>query len=166
MYVWSNQSDQFVWRKYSRYILLISLTSVVQFWTLPPLILWFPNLFQHMVGLLGRVISSSQGLYLHRTTQRRKTRTNILALSGIWIRDLVYERSRPAPQLRGPWIGVRIYWVYIFSPRNYGWRNAAQVSACYAHTRTTNGFRQNLHKPIWNKKICYPFLTAYVSFVF
>jgi hypothetical protein len=29
---------------------------------------------RHMVGLLGRVISSSQGLYLHRTTQHRQTR--------------------------------------------------------------------------------------------
>jgi hypothetical protein len=36
-----------------------------------------------MVGLLGRVISPSQGPYLHRTTQHRKTRTNIHALSGI-----------------------------------------------------------------------------------
>jgi hypothetical protein len=36
-----------------------------------------------MAGLLGRVISPSQGLYLHRTTQHRKTRTNIHALSGI-----------------------------------------------------------------------------------
>jgi hypothetical protein len=49
----------------------------------PLLIFWFPNLFRHMVGLLGRVISSSQGLYLHRTTQHRKTRTNIHTLSGI-----------------------------------------------------------------------------------
>jgi hypothetical protein len=36
-----------------------------------------------MVGILGRVISPSQGLYLHRTTQHRKTRTNIHTLSGI-----------------------------------------------------------------------------------
>jgi hypothetical protein len=36
-----------------------------------------------MVGLLGRVIISSQGLYLHRTTQHRTMRTNIHALSGI-----------------------------------------------------------------------------------
>jgi hypothetical protein len=36
-----------------------------------------------MVGLLGRVISPSQGLYLHRTTQHKKTRTNIHVLSGI-----------------------------------------------------------------------------------
>jgi hypothetical protein len=35
-------------------------------------IFWFPNLFRHMIGLLGRVISSSQCLYLHRknTTQK------------------------------------------------------------------------------------------------
>jgi hypothetical protein len=45
--------------------------------------LTFLELFRHMVGLLGRVISPSQGLYLHRTTQHRKTRTNIHALSGI-----------------------------------------------------------------------------------
>jgi hypothetical protein len=31
--------------------------------------------FRHLVGLLGRVISPSQGLYLHRTTQHRKTKT-------------------------------------------------------------------------------------------
>jgi hypothetical protein len=40
-----------------------------------------------MVGLLGRVISPSQGLYLHRTTQHRKTRTNIRALSEIRTHD-------------------------------------------------------------------------------
>jgi hypothetical protein len=34
----------------------------------------FLNCLRHMVGLLGRVISPSQGLYLHRTTQQRKTR--------------------------------------------------------------------------------------------
>jgi hypothetical protein len=41
------------------------------------------NLFRHMVGLLGRVISPSQGLCLHRTTQHRKTRTNIYDLRNI-----------------------------------------------------------------------------------
>jgi hypothetical protein len=39
------------------------------------------NLFRHMVGLLGRGISPTQGLYLHRTTQHRKTRTHIHAPS-------------------------------------------------------------------------------------
>jgi hypothetical protein len=43
----------------------------------------FIELFRHMVGLLGQVISPSQGFYLHGTTQHRKTRTNIHALSGI-----------------------------------------------------------------------------------
>jgi hypothetical protein len=43
------------------------------------------------VGLLGRVISSSQGLYLHRTTQHRQTKTNIHTFSGIrtWKQKLV-----------------------------------------------------------------------------
>jgi predicted component of type VI protein secretion system len=47
----------------------------------------FLELFKRMVGLLGRVISPSQGLYLHRTTQHRKTRTNVHALSGIRTHD-------------------------------------------------------------------------------
>jgi hypothetical protein len=47
----------------------------------------FLELFRHMVGLRGRVISPSQGLYLHRTTQHRKKRTNIHALSGIRTHD-------------------------------------------------------------------------------
>jgi hypothetical protein len=34
----------------------------------------FLELFRHMAALLGRVISPSQGLYLHRKTQHRKTR--------------------------------------------------------------------------------------------
>jgi hypothetical protein len=47
----------------------------------------FLELFRQMVGLRGRMISPSQGLYLHRTTQHRKTRTNIHALSGIRTHD-------------------------------------------------------------------------------
>jgi hypothetical protein len=47
----------------------------------------FLNYFRHMVGLLGRVISPSKGLYLHRTTQHRKTRTNNHALSGTRTQD-------------------------------------------------------------------------------
>jgi hypothetical protein len=45
------------------------------------------NQFRHMVGLLGRGISPSQRLYLHRTAQHKKTRTNIHALSGIRTHD-------------------------------------------------------------------------------
>jgi hypothetical protein len=47
----------------------------------------FLKLYRHLVGLLGRVINPSQGLYLHRTARHRKTRTNIHALSGIQTRD-------------------------------------------------------------------------------
>jgi hypothetical protein len=47
----------------------------------------FINLCRHSVELLGRVISPSQGLYLHRTAWYRKTRTNIHALSGIRTHD-------------------------------------------------------------------------------
>jgi hypothetical protein len=47
----------------------------------------FLDLFRHMFGLFGRVISPSQGLYLHRTTQYRKTRTDIHALSRIRTHD-------------------------------------------------------------------------------
>jgi hypothetical protein len=47
----------------------------------------FLELFIHMERLLGWVISSSQDLYLHRTTQHRKRRTNIHALSGIRTHD-------------------------------------------------------------------------------
>jgi hypothetical protein len=59
----------------------------------------FLELFRHMVGLLGRVISPSQGHYLHRTTQHRKTRTNIHALSGIRTHDPSNQRAK-TPRLR------------------------------------------------------------------
>jgi hypothetical protein len=54
----------------------------------------FLELFKHMLGLLGRVISPSQGLYLHRTTQHRKTRTHIHALSRIRTYDPSNQRTK------------------------------------------------------------------------
>jgi hypothetical protein len=54
----------------------------------------FLDLFRHMVGLLGRVISPSQGLYLHRTTQHRNTRTNIHTLSGIRTHDPINQLAK------------------------------------------------------------------------
>jgi hypothetical protein len=54
----------------------------------------FLELFRHTVGLLGRVISPWQGLYLHRTTQHRKTRANINALSGIRTHDLSNQPAK------------------------------------------------------------------------
>jgi hypothetical protein len=53
----------------------------------------FLELFRHVLGLLGRVINPSQGLYQHWTTQHRKTRTNIHALSGI---QTHYPSNQPA----------------------------------------------------------------------
>jgi hypothetical protein len=50
--------------------------------------------FKYLVGLLGRVISPSQGLYQHRITQHRKTKTNIHALSGIRTRDLSIQAAK------------------------------------------------------------------------
>jgi hypothetical protein len=44
-------------------------------------------LFRPLVGLLGRGVGPSQGLYLHRTTQHTKTRISIHALSGIRTHD-------------------------------------------------------------------------------
>jgi hypothetical protein len=40
----------------------------------PPLIPFHNHILRHTVGLLGRVISSSQGLYLRKTTQHRRTK--------------------------------------------------------------------------------------------
>jgi hypothetical protein len=40
----------------------------------PPLLRYLNHILRHTVGLPGRVISRSQGLYLHRTTQHRKTK--------------------------------------------------------------------------------------------
>jgi hypothetical protein len=47
-----------------------------------------------VVGLLGRGISPTQGLYLHRTTQHKKTRTHIHASSGIRTTIPMFERPK------------------------------------------------------------------------
>jgi hypothetical protein len=49
----------------------------------PRLLFQFLGSIRHLVGLLGGGISPAQGLYLHRTTQRGKTQTNIHAPSRI-----------------------------------------------------------------------------------
>jgi hypothetical protein len=49
----------------------------------PRLLFQFLGSIRHLVGLLGGGISPAQGLYLHRTTQHRKTQTNIHAPSRI-----------------------------------------------------------------------------------
>jgi hypothetical protein len=67
-------------------------------WTLASIFGFVMN-FWHMVGLLGWVISTLQGLYLHNVGTPR---TNIRALSGIWTPSPVYECSRPMPQTVWP----------------------------------------------------------------
>jgi hypothetical protein len=63
------------------------------------------NLFGHLVGLLGRGISLTQGLYLHRTTQHRKTRTHMHAPTGIRTRDPIVRAAEDSTCLRprGHW---------------------------------------------------------------
>jgi hypothetical protein len=69
----------------------------------------FLELFTQMVGLLGRVISPSQGLYLHRTTQHRKTRTNIHALSGIRTHDPSNQPAKTHASDRTATVTVHIF---------------------------------------------------------
>jgi hypothetical protein len=52
------------------------------------------NQFKHLAGLLGRVVSPSQSLCLHRTVQHRKTKTYIHALSGIRTRDSSIQAAK------------------------------------------------------------------------
>jgi hypothetical protein len=60
-------------------LLLIKPYDLIQFRIVSEIIYQFG----HFVGLSGRGISLTQGLYIYRTAQHKKARTNILALSGI-----------------------------------------------------------------------------------
>jgi hypothetical protein len=87
----------------------------------------FHELFRHMVGLLGRVISPLQGLYLHRTTQHRNTRTNIQALSGIRTHD---PSNQPA--------------------KTHASDRTATVTGKYLATTLLNAYKSGYMKPILN----------------
>jgi hypothetical protein len=82
-------------------------SSTVQLRTWPSFVYSSPLPFcslthlRHTVAFLGQVISLSQGLYLHRTTQHRR-RTNIYPVSGIQTRDPVYKRLRSTPRPSRP----------------------------------------------------------------
>jgi len=58
------------------------------------------NLFGQLVGLLERGISPTQSLYLHRTTQHRKTRTHIHASSGSRTHDPSIRAAEDSTCLR------------------------------------------------------------------
>jgi hypothetical protein len=119
-----------------------------------------------MVRLLGRVNSSLQGLYLHRTTQHRKTRTNIHALSGIRTRDPAYERSRPAPQTAHPLDQrIRVYlqkniraYLYrmsgdkIIASRSYSWSHSqSQIYDRRSDSQLLRSYGYLKFKIIWTK---------------
>jgi hypothetical protein len=57
---------------------------------------------RHKIGLRGRAISSSQGLYLHTTTQHKDTREKHPCHKQDSNRDPVYKRSRFVPQTPRP----------------------------------------------------------------
>jgi len=55
---------------------------------------WFYEyLYTHLLGLLGPGIGTSQGLYLHRTAQRKNTQTYIPTSNGIQSQDPNYPVS-------------------------------------------------------------------------
>jgi hypothetical protein len=68
----------------------------------PWLLLQFRNLFTQMVGLLGRVISPSQGRYPHigQHKQSINAHTDIHALSGIRTHDPSVRESEDSSCLR------------------------------------------------------------------
>jgi hypothetical protein len=76
----------------------------------------FLELFRHMVGLLGRVISPSQGLYLHKTTQHKKTRGKH-PWAGFEPTILPTNLPRPTPETARPlWPAISILSPTIISP--------------------------------------------------
>jgi hypothetical protein len=88
----------------------------------------FLLLFRHMAGLLGWVISPSQGLYLPRTTQNRKTRTNIHDLSGIRTHDPSNQPAKTHASDRTVTVTERVqYCKQIFL--QYRTRNCAHLCA-------------------------------------
>jgi hypothetical protein len=55
---------------------------------------------RHSVGLLGRMISSSQGLYLYTNTEKQTQTPDIYALSGIRTHDPGFRSSEDSMCLR------------------------------------------------------------------
>jgi hypothetical protein len=113
----------------------------------------FLELFRHMVGLLGRVISPSQGLYLHRTTQHRKTRTNIHAESEIRTHDPSNQPAKThASDLTATVTGLGI--LYLLKTRrveewNYSWNSIQVLTVIDVHNLALLwGYSQHSKKEI------------------
>jgi len=58
------------------------------------------NLFEHLVGHLGRGVSPTQGHYLHTAAQHRNTRTHVRATSGIRTCDPNVQAAKDSTCLR------------------------------------------------------------------
>jgi len=65
----------------------------------PRLLFQFLGSIRHLVGLLGRGISPAQGLYLHRTTQHRKTLTKSIPRAGFEPAIPMFERLKILPPI-------------------------------------------------------------------
>jgi hypothetical protein len=65
------------------------------------------NLSGHSLGLLvGRGIIPTQGFYIHRTTEHRKTRTTVMPRTGFEPAISVFERSKTVLALDRAAIGT------------------------------------------------------------
>jgi hypothetical protein len=87
------------------------------------------NLIGQLVGPLGRETSPTQGLYLHRTTQRRKMQTYIHASRRIWTHDPSVRAAKDSTCLRpvGHWdrllsvVWNKILYAFLFSLMRATW---------------------------------------------
>jgi hypothetical protein len=84
------------------------------------------NVFRHLVGLLGRGISPTQGLYLPRTTQGRKMRTHIHASSRIRTHDPSVRAAEVSTCLRP--LGQNIIQTTINDVSTVTWLQAGRAS--------------------------------------
>jgi hypothetical protein len=123
----------------------------------------FLELFRHIVGLLGRVISPSQDLYLHRTTQHRKTRTNIHALSGIHTHDPSNQQAKTHAKDRTAIVtGAVILW-----PLNKFWSyQDSKHSRCYNSSNSSNSFVARNNIGSWMRRLLIIVYRSYIHVLF
>jgi hypothetical protein len=90
-----------------RIIIIIIVIIIIMDYALWPVPIqnyfWNYESVLHFVGLLRRGISPTKGLYLYRITERRKTRRNIHALSGIRTHDPSNQAAKTYAKIRIEW---------------------------------------------------------------
>jgi hypothetical protein len=107
------------------------------------------NLFGQLVGLLGRGIGPTQGLYLHRTTQHRKTRTPIQVSNGIRTHNPSVLTAEDGKCLRplGPWERLQCPCLPILRP--------IRSNYTAAHERGRNAKCNRLRGKTQSDKFCF-----------